>query len=150
MNSDDHAASRYRLLRIIFHCTVITSQKTFMKSGTFICLECSQCAWQITLKASFELCSLIINLWIPCPLLASNCTKLWWRSTDSANNQENFEFYFDKCYFCNISLMLTLSKTTVGPVTVIKICLKNILWLSCIFHRLGWIFSLPGLFFALA
>lgn len=37
-------------------------------------------------KASLELCSLIfiIYLWIPYPLLASNGTKLHWRSTDSA------------------------------------------------------------------
>lgn len=49
-NSDGQTASSYRLLRIALHCTVMTSQKKllFMKSEIFICLEGSQCDWQVT------------------------------------------------------------------------------------------------------
>lgn len=87
-NSDSQTASRYRLLRIALHCTVMTSQKNFCSWS-----QKSSFAWRAPsvtgksqMKAYFELCSLtiIIYSWIPCSPLASNSTKLHWRSIDSA------------------------------------------------------------------
>lgn len=119
------------------HGTVVTSQKGFSSWSQKIKFSWKgpSVAGQPQMKACFVLCSLIriIHLWIPASLPAGNSTKLCWRSTGS--NKKTLELILVNVTLARYALYSS-QNSDVGPVTVIKIYLKYIGWLSCILYRL--------------